>query len=357
MSFSVEAFISRAPRAVSVDPAVKRSSVPFPVRNPRVRRGPTMRLARASRVRSRFDTREGRRLAYLRDTRTRALPRSPPSVGTRCVVPAPSAREPVRSPAVVRSPRAFDRRSRSRSAVDRDRIGRKYLSTSHEKIQIRTRPAFPETFLRASARPATRRRVDQVSALSRSTDSLFSTTSRSARPVSRRLARRSTRGGCRADDRHANDPSPLRSSVRAARDHGVDDAERRRPARGRDALARATRRHASRPARVAPRRAVRGGGGGPPGRADRDRADGRVPPEVRRRSNSGPPGARKDARSVPPPATPTHQTKPSSIFSDVEEFRRMNRKSAPSTRLSADATYNLLLPHDTLLKPKPKTAR
>jgi hypothetical protein len=86
-----------------------------------------MRLARASRVRSRFDTREGRRLAYLRDTRTRALPRSPPSVGTRCVVPAPSAREPVRSPAVVRSPRAFDRRSRSRSAVDRDRIGRKYL--------------------------------------------------------------------------------------------------------------------------------------------------------------------------------------------------------------------------------------
>jgi len=127
LSFSVEAFISRAPRAVSVDPAVKRSSVPFPVRNPRVRRGPTMRLARASRVRSRFDTREGRRLAYLRDTRTRALPRSPPSVGTRCVVPAPSAREPVRSPAVVRSPRAFDRRSRSRSAVDRDRIGRKYL--------------------------------------------------------------------------------------------------------------------------------------------------------------------------------------------------------------------------------------
>ena len=121
-----------------------------------------MRLARASRVRSRFDTREGRRLAYLRDTRTRALPRSPPSVGTRCVVPAPSAREPVRSPAVVRSPRAFDRRSRSRSAVDRDRIGRKYLSTSHEKIQIRTRPAFPETFLRASARPATGRRVDQV---------------------------------------------------------------------------------------------------------------------------------------------------------------------------------------------------
>jgi hypothetical protein len=97
LSFSVEAFISRAPRAVSVDPAVKRSSVPFPVRNPRVRRGPTMRLARASRVRSRFDTREGRRLAYLRDTRTRALPRSPPSVGTRCVVPAPSAREPVRS--------------------------------------------------------------------------------------------------------------------------------------------------------------------------------------------------------------------------------------------------------------------
>jgi hypothetical protein len=48
---------------------------------------------------------------------------------------------------------------------------------------------------------------------------------------------------------------------------------------------------------------VRGGGGGPPGRADRDRADGRVPPEVRRRLNSGPPGAGKDARSVPPPAT------------------------------------------------------
>jgi hypothetical protein len=165
-------------------------------------------------------------------------------------------------------------------------------------------------------------------ALSGSTDSLFSTTSRSARPVSRRLARRSTRGGCRADDRHANDPSALRSSVRAARDHGVDDAERRRPARGRDALARATRRHASRPARVAPRRAVRGGGGGPPGRADRDRADGRVPPEVRRRSNSGPPGARKDARSVPPPATPTHQTKPSSIFSDVSVKDGCTGKSA-----------------------------
>ena len=34
-------------------------------------------------------------------------------------------------------------------------------------------------------------------------------------------------------------------------------------------------------------------------------------------------------------------------------------KSAPSTHLSADATYNLLLPHDTLLttKPKTKTAR
>ena len=97
--FSVEARLSRAPRAVSVDPAVKRSRMLrrclFP-RNPRVRRGPTMRLARASRVRSRFDTREGRRLAYLRDTRTRALPRSPPSVGTRCVVPAPRAREPVR---------------------------------------------------------------------------------------------------------------------------------------------------------------------------------------------------------------------------------------------------------------------
>lgn len=283
-----------------------------------------MRLARASRVRSRFDAREGRRLAYLRDTRTRALPRSPPSVGTRCVVPAPSAREP------VRSRRWYVHRERLIGVPDRD--PRSIGTESGENILPRTKKSKSERDLRfqklsarvgSSARPATRRRVDQVSALSRSTDSLFSTTSRSARPVSRRLARRSTRGGCRADDRHANDPSALRSSVRAARDHGVDDAERRRPARGRDALARATRRHASRPARVAPRRAVRGGGGGPPGRADRDRADGRVPPEVRRRSNSGPPGARKDARSVPPPATPTHQTKPSSIFSDVEEFRRM----------------------------------
>ena len=322
LSFSVEAFISRAPRAVSVDPAVKRSSVPFPVRNPRVRRGPTMRLARASRVRSRFDTREGRRLAYLRDTRTRALPRSPPSVGTRCVVPAPSAREP------VRSRRWYVHRERLIGVPDRD--PRSIGTESGENIYLaRKNPNPNETCVsrnfpaRVGSTRDSRSRVDQVSALSRSTDSLFSTTSRSARPVSRRLARRSTRGGCRADDRHANDPSALRSSVRAARDHGVDDAERRRPARGRDALARATRRHASRPARVAPRRAVRGGGGGPPGRADRDRADGRVPPEVRRRSNSGPPGARKDARSVPPPATPTHQTKPSSIFSDVEEFRRM----------------------------------
>ena len=321
LSFSVEAFISRAPRAVSVDPAVKRSSVPFPVRNPRVRRGPTMRLARASRVRSRFDTREGRRLAYLRDTRTRALPRSPPSVGTRCVVPAPSAREPVRSPAVVRSPRAFDRRSRSRSAVDRDRIGRKYLPARKNPNPLRFQKLSCAGRHRDSAQSGS-----SVRAFSIRRQPFFHDFSFGA-SVSRRLARRSTRGGCRADDRHANDPSALRSSVRAARDHGVDDAERRRPARGRDALARATRRHASRPARVAPRRAVRGGGGGPPGRADRDRADGRVPPEVRRRSNSGPPGARKDARSVPPPATPTHQTKPSSIFSDVEEFRRMNRKA------------------------------
>jgi hypothetical protein len=326
LSFSVEAFISRAPRAVSVDPAVKRSSVPFPVRNPRVRRGPTMRLARASRVRSRFDTREGRRLAYLRDTRTRALPRSPPSVGTRCVVPAPSAREPVRSPAVVRSPRAFDRRSRSRSAVDRDRIGRKYLP--------RTKKSKSERDLRFQKLSCARRLDPRLGAewikCPRFLDppTAFFHDARSGRPVSRRLARRSTRGGCRADDRHANDPSALRSSVRAARDHGVDDAERRRPARGRDALARATRRHASRPARVAPRRAVRGGGGGPPGRADRDRADGRVPPEVRRRSNSGPPGARKDARSVPPPATPTHQTKPSSIFSDVSVKDGCTGKSA-----------------------------
>ena len=87
--------VRRARRAVSVDPAVKRSSVPFPVRNPRVRRGPTMRLARASRVRSRVHARDGRRLAYLRDTRARAFPRSPPGVGTRCVVPAQRARTQV----------------------------------------------------------------------------------------------------------------------------------------------------------------------------------------------------------------------------------------------------------------------
>ena len=72
--------------------------------------------------------------------------------------------------------------------------------------------------------------------------------------------------------------------------HGVDDAERRRPARTPGGVARAKRRDASRPARVAPRRAGRGGGGGPPGRADRDRADGRVHPEVRRRSRPRPPG-------------------------------------------------------------------
>ena len=50
---------------------------------------------RRGRVRSRVHARDGRRLAYLRDTRARAFPRSPPGVGTRCVVPARRARTQV----------------------------------------------------------------------------------------------------------------------------------------------------------------------------------------------------------------------------------------------------------------------
>lgn len=50
---------------------------------------------RRGRVRSRVHARDGRRLAYLRDTRARAFPRSPPGVGTRCVVPAQRARTQV----------------------------------------------------------------------------------------------------------------------------------------------------------------------------------------------------------------------------------------------------------------------
>lgn len=91
--------VCRARRAVSVDPAVKRSRRicgAFSRRNPRrdgARSPPPP--PNASRVRSRVHARDGRRLAYLRDTRARAFPRSPPGVGTRCVVPARRARTQV----------------------------------------------------------------------------------------------------------------------------------------------------------------------------------------------------------------------------------------------------------------------
>ena len=91
--------VRRARRAVSVDPAVKRSRRicgAFSRRNPRrdgARSPPPP--PNASRVRSRVHARDGRRLAYLRDTRARAFPRSPPGVGTRCVVPARRARTQV----------------------------------------------------------------------------------------------------------------------------------------------------------------------------------------------------------------------------------------------------------------------
>lgn len=85
-----------------------------------------------------------------------AHPRSPslPSERRDAVRCAGTARARTGSvKAVGRSPRAFDRRSRSRSAVDRDRIGENI--SSHEK-----NPNL-RFFLRGSARPASRRRVDQ----------------------------------------------------------------------------------------------------------------------------------------------------------------------------------------------------
>ena len=67
----------------------------FPAESASRRRAVSPPPPNASRVRSRVHARDGRRLAYLRDTRARAFPRSPPGVGTRCVVPAQRARTQV----------------------------------------------------------------------------------------------------------------------------------------------------------------------------------------------------------------------------------------------------------------------
>jgi len=92
--------VRRARRAVSVDPAVKRSrricgAFSRMEESASRRRAVSPPPPNASRVRSRVHARDGRRLAYLRDTRARAFPRSPPGVGTRCVVPAQRARTQV----------------------------------------------------------------------------------------------------------------------------------------------------------------------------------------------------------------------------------------------------------------------
>ena len=171
--FSVEARLSRAPRAVSVDPAVKRSltdaaPVPFPEESARPARSddaPRARLASPFAIRHPGGT-------APRLPPRHAHPRSPslPSERRDAVRCAGTARARTGSvKAVGRSPRAFDRRSRSRSAVDRDRIGRKYLLARKNPNNLR---------FSCAGRLDPRLGAEWIKScsLSRSTDSLFSTT-------------------------------------------------------------------------------------------------------------------------------------------------------------------------------------